>query len=295
VPKRVIDADAMWSSDKLAACAEWAQAEYAWLYGLADASGSFELPNLRVIWGRVAAIRRNFTIERLEKVFEEFGARGLLFRWESSGKRFGRWTGSDVPGRLPAASWRARLEKLAPPVPRKELAEYLARFSSGPKQIAAAELSHATSQQPANMSLRELKPGLESAQAQDLNLNVNLNRNPSGNEEEQLPFPPLLSEETANASSNPSMRGAAEKLLSQAARSLDPWARRGEQSSVRTVRPQPTWWQARQDAKALQLARDLRVGRGPELPPPRAARDTVQAKSEQSNSRVRTKAAASGR
>jgi hypothetical protein len=39
MPKRVIDFDAMWGSDKLAACAPWAQAEYAWLYGLADASG----------------------------------------------------------------------------------------------------------------------------------------------------------------------------------------------------------------------------------------------------------------
>ena len=69
MPKRVIDFDAMWGSDKLAACATWAQAEYAWLYGLADASGCFELTNLRVIWGRVAAIRGNFTIERLEQVF----------------------------------------------------------------------------------------------------------------------------------------------------------------------------------------------------------------------------------
>ena len=55
MPKRVIDFDALWASDKLAACARWAQAEYAWLYGLADASGSFELTNLRVIWGRAAA------------------------------------------------------------------------------------------------------------------------------------------------------------------------------------------------------------------------------------------------
>ncbi len=39
MPKRVLDFDALWASDKLAACADWAQAEYAWLYGLADASG----------------------------------------------------------------------------------------------------------------------------------------------------------------------------------------------------------------------------------------------------------------
>ena len=131
MPKRVIDFDAMWGSDKLASCAAWAQAEYAWLYGLADACGCFELTNLRVIWGRVAAIRGDLTIERLEKVFTEFQDKGLLFVWEQDGKRYAHWTGSDVPGRLPAPSWRMRLERFAPPVPKQKLAEYVARFARG--------------------------------------------------------------------------------------------------------------------------------------------------------------------
>jgi hypothetical protein len=131
MPKRVLDFDALWGSDKVAACAEWAQAEYAWLYGLADASGCFELSNLRVIWGRVAAIRRNLSIERLEQVFHEFEDKGLLFVWEYEGKRYGHWTGSDLPGRLPAPSWRMRLERLTPPVPKQKLAEYMSRFSRG--------------------------------------------------------------------------------------------------------------------------------------------------------------------
>jgi hypothetical protein len=130
MPKRVIDFDALWASDKIAACPAWAQAEYAWLYGLADASGSFELTNLRVIWGRVAAVRKDLTLERLEQIFQEFTARGLLFTWEAGGKRYGHWTGSDVPGRLPPPSWRARLERLAPPLPRVELAAYMSRFAS---------------------------------------------------------------------------------------------------------------------------------------------------------------------
>jgi hypothetical protein len=130
MPKRVLDFDALWASDKISALPGWAQAEYAWLYGLADASGSFELTNLRVIWGRVAAIRKDLTIERLDEVFQTFIAGGLLFTWEASGKRYGHWTGSDVPGRLPPPSWRARLERLAPPVPKQELAAYMSRFSS---------------------------------------------------------------------------------------------------------------------------------------------------------------------
>src|SRR5579862_5290355 len=136
MPKRVIDFDAMWGSDKLASCAEWAQAEYAWLYGLADASGCFELTNLRVIWGRVAAIRRNLTIERLEQIFDEFQVKGLLFVWEHEGKRYGHWSGSDVPGRLPAPSWRMRLERLAPPVPKRQFAEYMSRFARGRAALA---------------------------------------------------------------------------------------------------------------------------------------------------------------
>jgi hypothetical protein len=135
MPKRVLDFDALWASDKLASCAEWAQSEYAWLYGLADASGSFEMTNLRVIWGRVAAIRKNLTLQRLGEIFDEFIARGLLFTWEENGKRYGHWTGSDVPGRLPAPSWRIRLEKLAPPVPRDGLAAYSARFGGSKEGI----------------------------------------------------------------------------------------------------------------------------------------------------------------
>ena len=195
MPKRVIDFDALWASDKLASCAEWAQCEYAWLYGLADASGSFEMGNLRVIWGRVAAIRKNLTLERLGEIFDEFIARGLLFTWEENGKRYGHWTGSDVPGRLPPPSWRMRLEKLAPPVPRQALAAYSAGFGGSREGIvlganareaapvrtvaparARAAMGGApigcTSSQDAQAS--GLKAKVEETQAQDWDLDLNL-------------------------------------------------------------------------------------------------------------------------
>jgi hypothetical protein len=126
---RMIDYAALWSSDKIAACAEWAQAEYAWLYGLADAYGSFELTNIRVLWGRVAVIRQNLSIERLQQIFDEFHNKGLLFTWEQDGKRFGYWTGSDRKGRLPPKSLRKRYTRHAPPVPKDGLRAYLVRFS----------------------------------------------------------------------------------------------------------------------------------------------------------------------
>ena len=164
MPKRVIDFDALWASDKLAACPEWAQPEYAWLYGLADASGSFELTNLRVIWGRVAAIRPSFTLERLTAIFDEFAAHGLLFTWSQGGKRYGHWTGSDMPGRLPPPSWRMRLERLAPPVPRAELAAYMAQFRLGEAATRTEAVDCADESGP---GLSRLNEGLESGQTQE--------------------------------------------------------------------------------------------------------------------------------
>ncbi len=197
MPRRVIDFDALWASDKLASCAEWAQCEYAWLYGLADASGSFEMGNLRVIWGRVAAIRKNLTLERLGEIFDEFIARGLLFTWEENGKRYGHWTGSDVPGRLPPPSWRMRLEKLAPPVPRQALAAYSAGFGGSREGLVlganAREAAPLRTVAPAAPAARDvmggapigctssqdapasgLKAKVEETQAQDWDLDLNL-------------------------------------------------------------------------------------------------------------------------
>lgn len=130
MPSRMIDYDNLWNSDKLAACPEDVILEYAWLYGLADANGSFEL-NFRSIWSRVSAIRPKLKLAKLERVFEEFERHGLLFVWiGENGKRFGHWTGSDRPGRLPPTKERYRYKKFAPPVPIEELSEYESRFNS---------------------------------------------------------------------------------------------------------------------------------------------------------------------
>lgn len=115
----------MWSSDKLAACEVWARREYAWLYPLADANGCFEF-NLRVVWGRVAAIRPDLTQQRLAQVFEEFRCHGLLFTWTKNGKTYAHWTRSE--SRLPPKSERSRHKSLAPELPGGQLSEYLKSF-----------------------------------------------------------------------------------------------------------------------------------------------------------------------
>jgi hypothetical protein len=132
MPKRVIDADAMWKSEKLGKCLPKSIPEYAWLYGLADANGNFELTNLRAVHSHAyAPIRPLFSLQDLREVIDDFARHGLLFIWEEKGKRFGHWTGSDKPGRLPSRTQRRYYTNVDVRTPEKEenwktLQEYLA-------------------------------------------------------------------------------------------------------------------------------------------------------------------------
>jgi hypothetical protein len=124
MPKRIIEFESVWASDKLAACQEQNRVEYVWLYGLADANGSFEITNMRVVWGKVSPIRPSLTLERLTDVFRDFEEHGLMFTWEENGKKFAHWVGSTKPGRLPAEGHRARYQSFAPNVPMNQLLAY---------------------------------------------------------------------------------------------------------------------------------------------------------------------------
>lgn len=102
----------MWSSTKLARCRPESKAEYAWLYGAADANGNIELETPQVLYSKAYAIRPEFTFTQFLAVLEDFHANGLLFEWEENGKRYGHWTGSDQPGRLPPKPHRARYDNI---------------------------------------------------------------------------------------------------------------------------------------------------------------------------------------
>jgi hypothetical protein len=275
MPKRVIDFDAMWGSDKLAACAEWAQAEYAWLYGLADASGCFELTNLRVIWGRVAAIRRNLSLERLEQIFHEFQDKGLLFVWEENGKRYGHWTGSDVPGRLPAPSWRIRLERLAPPVPKAQLAEFVSRFSRGraasPGGGFFGETLRSVEQRSLNHPVEVLNGSLELPHAQDWKWDQKQDREGIGKSKPQPSLPDLNSKseiqwpEVASAPSGPAEGNYAARAAAAGSFNAGPGGfSRFNGSSFRETE------------KALAVSRELMVGRGPECGPVRVKPEALE-------------------
>jgi hypothetical protein len=145
MPKRVLDGEALWGSTKLSECPEWAIPFYAWLYPLADANGSFELTNVRVVWCKVAAIMPHFTLETLTEIISIFEKRGLLFTWSENGKRYGHWTGSDKPGRLPQPTRRTTKYGpiYAPLVPREQLQHYQSRRQHCRAATAQASLCDA--------------------------------------------------------------------------------------------------------------------------------------------------------
>src|SRR5690348_4020713 len=124
MPKRIIDGEGLWRSDKLAQVDQRWRAEYANLLPLALANGTFEL-NARRIWSQVYAYNRpEVTDTDVSKILTEFEKAKLLFRWtdQQTGKEWGYWTGSqEKPGRLPPASRRGSHELIGPEPPSEEL------------------------------------------------------------------------------------------------------------------------------------------------------------------------------
>jgi hypothetical protein len=104
----------MWASSKLARCRPESIPEYAWLYGMADSNGNFEMDEiaLYVLFGRAYGIRRDWTFHQFLAVLEDFHENGLLFMWKENSKTYGHWTGSELPGRLPELTKRHRYEHL---------------------------------------------------------------------------------------------------------------------------------------------------------------------------------------
>ncbi len=126
MPKRVIDGDGVWRSDKLARVPEWIRPEFANLIPLALANGAFEADPRRV-WAAVYSFNRpDITPEKAEQILDAFCAHGMLFRWtEPDGKYWGYWVGIDKPGRLPGKSRRGRNEAIGATPPAAQLAKYV--------------------------------------------------------------------------------------------------------------------------------------------------------------------------
>jgi hypothetical protein len=128
MPKRIVDGEGLWRSDKIASIrTPWMKAEFANLIPLATANGTFEV-NPRRIWSAVYAYNRaEVTLEMVEQLLDELERVKLLFRWTDSQtqKPWGFWVGIDKPGRLPGRSRRGRNEVVGPEPPADELRKFV--------------------------------------------------------------------------------------------------------------------------------------------------------------------------
>lgn len=128
MPKRVIDGDALWVSEKLTQVPERFRVEYSWLLPLANANGAFECSPMLIWRTCYSALRPNWSIEDVAAMLDAFEAAKMLFRWaDKSGKTFGFFIGTQKEGRLPKASDRMKSAKQwqVGIVPGRELAKFL--------------------------------------------------------------------------------------------------------------------------------------------------------------------------
>jgi hypothetical protein len=124
MPKRIVDGEGLWRSDKLAeitpACFK---AEYANMLPLALANGSFEANPRRILSMVYSYNRPEITLEQVEQILAEFERVKLLFRWTDAvtNKQWGYFVGIEKPGRLPAPSRLRQGHEILGPQPPKEL------------------------------------------------------------------------------------------------------------------------------------------------------------------------------
>ena len=127
MPKRVIDGDSLWVSEKLTTVPEKYRAEYAWILPLANANGCFECSPMLVWRTCYSALRTGWSIDDVVGMLDAFEAAKMLFRWKVDGKTFGFFVGIQKEGRLPKPSDRVKSAKQwqSGMVPTKELASFL--------------------------------------------------------------------------------------------------------------------------------------------------------------------------
>lgn len=110
MPKRMIDGEALWRSDKLRLVPVEFRAEYANLIPLAEADGTFEA-NCRKVWSDVYSYNRDdITSDLVEDILAAFEKAGMLIRkTDENGKLWGKFVGIET--RLPADSQKGRYKQ----------------------------------------------------------------------------------------------------------------------------------------------------------------------------------------
>jgi hypothetical protein len=136
MPKRIVDGEALWTSNKLKLLRLEHQAEYPYLIPLASANGSF-ICDPHLIWHKAYSFnRQHITPTKVEAMLVDFEQAKMLFRWKADdGKVWGYWVGINQVGRLPSVS-RKDHEKRGKEVPDALLKDFLAGETAHGQPVA---------------------------------------------------------------------------------------------------------------------------------------------------------------
>jgi len=127
MPRRVVDGDCLWVSEKLADVQEEFRVEYAWIIPLSQVNGCFECSPMLVWRSCYAALRPSWSVDKVKAMLEDFERVKMLFRFKRGTKTYGFFPGIQKEGRLPKPSDRLKSAKewQHGMVPKKEFAEFL--------------------------------------------------------------------------------------------------------------------------------------------------------------------------
>jgi hypothetical protein len=128
MPKRFVDGEALWTSNKLGTVQPVSfRSEFANLIPMAMANGSFECTPQLVFRAVYAYNRPDWNVRKVEKLLDEYERVKLLFRWrEVDGKVWGYFPGIEKDARIPTkGEQKAKKFKVGINPPEEMLAKFL--------------------------------------------------------------------------------------------------------------------------------------------------------------------------
>lgn len=132
MPKRIIDGEALWLSDKIRALPVKFRPEFATILPLSLADGAFEC-DIKRLWSKVYAYNRpEISLQFVRRMLDAFERVGLISRGTYDGRIWGYFIGIEKPGRLPSPSLRRHYETSG--LPTEVLAKMREQVSPMSKQ-----------------------------------------------------------------------------------------------------------------------------------------------------------------
>jgi len=117
MPKRLIDGEAFWLSEKVKLLPKEYRLHYAAWIPLAEANGVFEASVSQIYTRVYSFLRPDFGPKQVSSLLAAFVRVGLIKLFKADGKTWGFFIGMDKEGRLPSISHLNRYKNLPPNPP----------------------------------------------------------------------------------------------------------------------------------------------------------------------------------